>query len=111
VGTFAVSTWFGALAATAVVLAAIYLLWSYQRMAFGPVREEHRSLPDVSLREVVVLAPVLALLLVFGVTPSLLTDRIDPATETVIARVAPDPLQTTDVGNAARLSVTGEAAP
>jgi NADH-quinone oxidoreductase subunit M len=106
-----VSTWFGALAATAVVLAAIYLLWSYQRMAFGPVREEHRSLPDVSLREVVVLAPVLALLLVFGVTPSLLTDRIDPATETVIARVAPDPLQTTDVGNAARLSVTGEAAP
>ena len=62
VGTFAVSNWFGALAATAVVLAAIYLLWSYQRMAFGPVREEHRLLPDVSLREVVVLAPVLALL-------------------------------------------------
>ena len=73
-----------------MVLAAIYLLWSYQRMAFGPVREEHRSLPDVSLREVVVLAPVLALLLVFGVAPKLLTDRIDPATEAVIARVAPD---------------------
>ena len=96
VGTFAVSTWFGALAATAVVLAAIYLLWSYQRMAFGPVREEHRLLPDVSLREVVVLAPVLALLLVFGVAPKLLTDRIDPATEAVIARVAPD--HRTDIG-------------
>ena len=90
VGTFAVSGWFGALAATAVVLAAIYLLWSYQRMAFGPVREEHRLLPDLNLREVVVLAPVLALLLVFGVAPSLLTDRIDPATEAVIARVDPD---------------------
>ena len=90
IGTFAVSSWFGALAATAVVLAAIYLLWSYQRMAFGPVREEHRSLPDVNLREVVVLAPVLALLLVFGVAPSLLTDRIDPATEAVLARVDPD---------------------
>ena len=96
VGTFAVSSWFGALAATAVVLAAIYLLWSYQRMAFGPVREEHRSLPDVNLREVAVLAPVLALLLVFGVAPSVLTDRIDPATEAVIARVDPD--HTTDVG-------------
>ena len=100
VGTFAVSNWFGALAATAVVLAAIYLLWSYQRMAFGPVREEHRLLPDVNLREVVVLAPVLALLLLFGVAPKLLTDRIDPAAEAVIARVAPDQ-RITDVGAAA----------
>jgi NADH-quinone oxidoreductase subunit M len=98
VGTFAVSGWFGALAATAVVLAAIYLLWSYQRMAFGPVRDEHRLLPDVSLREVVVLAPVLALLLVFGVAPTLLTDRIDPTTEAVIARVDPG-RQTIDVGS------------
>jgi NADH-quinone oxidoreductase subunit M len=91
-----VHTWFGALAATGVVLAAIYLLWSYQRMAFGPIREEHRLLPDVSLREVAVLAPVLALLLVFGVAPKLLTDRIDPTTEAVIARVAPD--HVVDVG-------------
>ncbi len=105
VGTFAVSNWFGALAATAVVLAAIYLLWSYQRMAFGPVREEHRLLPDVNLREVVVLAPVLALLLLFGVAPKLLTDRIDPASEAVIARIAPDPQHTTDVGSPVRNSI------
>ena len=108
VGTFAVSTWLGALAATGIVLAAIYLLWSYQRMAFGPVRKEHRLLPDVSLREVVVLAPVLALLLVFGVAPSLLTDRIDPATEAVIAHVAPDQ-DTTDVG--VRSAAAGEDLP
>ncbi|HEX5936516.1 MAG TPA: NADH-quinone oxidoreductase subunit M, partial [Actinomycetota bacterium] len=108
VGTFAVNGWFGALAATAVVLAAIYLLWSYQRMAFGPLREEHRALPDLSLREAVVLAPVLALLLVFGVTPSLLTDRIDPATEAVIARVDPSG-QTTDVGLEATAAIGGEA--
>ena len=38
----------------------------------------------MSLREVVVLAPVLALLLVFGVYPKLLTDTIDPATTAVI---------------------------
>ena len=98
VGTFAVNHWFGSIAAIAVVLAAIYLLWSYQRMAFGPVRDEHRHLPDVSLREVAVLAPVLALLLVFGVYPKILTDRIDPSTEAVIAHVDPQD-QTTDVGN------------
>jgi NADH:ubiquinone oxidoreductase subunit 4 (subunit M) len=61
----------------------------------------------------VVLAPVLALLLVFGVAPKLLTDRIDPATEAVIARVAPN--HQTDVGVAERAivnpSLDEEAAP
>jgi NADH-quinone oxidoreductase subunit M len=97
VGTFAVSHWFGSLAAVAVILSAIYLLWSYQRMAYGPVHEEHRHLPDVSLREVAVLAPVLTLLLVFGVYPKLLTDRIDPSAKAAIAHVRPQG-QTTDVG-------------
>jgi NADH-quinone oxidoreductase subunit M len=96
-GTFAVSRWFGSLAALAVILAAIYLLWSYQRMAYGPVREEHRLLPDLQLREIVVLAPVLALLLVFGVYPKLLTDSIDPAAVRVIERVQPTG-QTLDIG-------------
>jgi NADH-quinone oxidoreductase subunit M len=100
VGTFAVSHWFGSIAAVAVVLAAIYLLWSYQRMALGPVRREHAGLADVSLREVAVLAPVLALLLVFGVYPKVLTDRIDSSTTAVIAHVAPQD-QTTDVGDVA----------
>jgi NADH-quinone oxidoreductase subunit M len=89
-GTFAVNHWFGALASVAVVLGAIYLLWSYQRVAYGPIRAEHRHLPDVSAREVAVIAPVLALLLVFGVYPKLLTDTIDPSTQQVIEHVAPD---------------------
>ena len=87
VGTFAVSHLFGALSAVAVVLGAIYLLWSYQRVAYGPLREEHRHLPDLSGREVAVLAPVLALLLVFGLYPSLLTRSIDPATCVTIEQV------------------------
>ena len=86
-GTFAVSHVFGALSAVAVVLGAIYLLWSYQRVAYGPLREEHRHLPDLSGREVAVLAPVLALLLVFGLYPSLLTRSIDPATCVTIEQV------------------------
>jgi NADH-quinone oxidoreductase subunit M len=97
-GTFAVNHWFGALASVAVVLGAIYLLWSYQRVAYGPIRAEHRSLPDVSAREVVVIAPVLALLLVFGVYPKLLTEAIDPATTHVIEQVAPDHATTVVTG-------------
>jgi NADH-quinone oxidoreductase subunit M len=90
IGTFAVSHWLGVAASVAVVLGAIYLLWSFQRVAYGPVREEHRGLADVSAREVAVIVPVLALLLVFGVYPTLLTDAIDPATARVIEHVAPD---------------------
>src|SRR5439155_6622960 len=90
-GTFAVSHVFGSLSAIAVILAAIYLLWSYQRVAYGPVREEHRHLPDLSVREVAVLAPVLALLLVFGVYPKLLTRSIDPSACAAVAQVRPAP--------------------
>jgi NADH-quinone oxidoreductase subunit M len=96
VGSFAVNRWFGVLAAVAVVLGAIYLLWSYQRMAYGPVREEHEGLPDVSLREVLVLAPILSLLLLFGIFPKLLTDRIEPSTKAIIAHLAP--AHATDAG-------------
>ncbi|MEO8422664.1 MAG: NADH-quinone oxidoreductase subunit M [Actinomycetota bacterium] len=106
-GSFAVNRWFGALAAVAVVLAAIYLLWSYQRMAYGPIHEEHSGLPDVNLREVLVLAPVLSLLLVFGVFPKLLTDRIDPTAKAVVAHVSPDHL--TDVGAGAVIQANGAA--
>ena len=86
-GTLARNVWFGAIAATGVVLAAIYLLWSYQRMAHGPVPEEHRHHRDLSLREVLVLAPVLAAILAFGVYPKLLLDRIEPTTAQVVADV------------------------
>jgi NADH-quinone oxidoreductase subunit M len=107
IGTFAVDHVLGSVAVIAVVLAAVYLLWSYQRMAYGSVRDEHRHLPDVSRREAVVLAPVLALLLVLGVYPSLITRDVDPATERVIARVAPQQ-ETTDVGDARVVMVGSE---
>ena len=108
VGTFAVSHLFGSLAATAVILAAIYLLWSYQRVAYGPVREEHRHLPDLSGREVAVLAPVLALLLVFGVYPKLLTRSIDPSACAAVAQVQPAPAGScADVGVPAQQVAAG----
>jgi NADH-quinone oxidoreductase subunit M len=111
VGTFAVSHVFGALAATAVILAAIYLLWSYQRVAYGPVREEHRHLPDLSVREVAVLAPVLALLLLFGVYPKLLTRSIDPSACAAVAQVQPAPGGScADVGSPAQ-NVAARAQP
>jgi NADH-quinone oxidoreductase subunit M len=104
VGTFAVSHWLGSVAALAVILTAIYLLWSFQRMAYGPVHPEHEGLSDISLREVAVIVPVLALMLLFGLYPKLLTDRIDPASKSAIQHVAPNHI--TDVP-AHSITITG----
>ncbi|HEY3208577.1 MAG TPA: NADH-quinone oxidoreductase subunit M [Actinomycetota bacterium] len=79
-GTFIVSKPFAVAAVVAVVLAAIYLLWAYQRMMHGPVlNEEHRLLPDLSGREYAILVPIMAAILLVGVFPQPLLDRIEPA--------------------------------
>jgi NADH-quinone oxidoreductase subunit M len=56
-------------------------------------------MPDLSGREVAVLVPVLALILVLGIYPKLLTTSIDPSTRAAIQHVNPSG-QTTDVGPA-----------
>jgi NADH-quinone oxidoreductase subunit M len=86
-GSFADDAAFGSVAAVGIVLSAIYLLWSYQRMAHGPVPETQRNHPDLSIREHALLAPVLAAILVLGVYPSLLLDRIEPTTGRVVQQV------------------------
>src|SRR5439155_4275720 len=79
-GTFIANKAFAVIAVTGVVLAAIYLLWAYQRaMQVGPAREEHRGLLDLSLREKVILAPIAAAIILIGVFPKPLLDRIEPA--------------------------------
>ncbi len=86
-GAFASNAVYGSIAATGVVLAAIYLLWAYQRMAQGPAKEAHASHPDLGVREVALLAPVLAAILVLGVYPKLILDRIEPTTAKVVGQV------------------------
>jgi len=65
-------------AATALVLSAVYILWTYQRMMTGPVREG-TPIRDLLPRELVVVAPLLALLLVLGIYPKPALDVINPA--------------------------------
>ncbi len=76
------------IAASGVVLAAIYLLWAYERVFTGvPDTDENRALSDLSAREIALLAPLAALIVVIGVYPGLLLDKITPSTEAVIDHV------------------------
>ena len=73
VGAFQVSPWLAALATTGIVFAAVYLLWMYQRVVFGELlHEENRHLPDLTLREWAILAPVLLLIVYFHIKGSVL---------------------------------------
>ncbi|MBO3747041.1 NADH-quinone oxidoreductase subunit M [Streptosporangiaceae bacterium NEAU-GS5] len=64
------------IATSAVVLAAVYILWMYQRTMNGPTVEGVRELTDLNVREKWVVGPLIALLLVFGFYPKPLIDVI-----------------------------------
>jgi NADH-quinone oxidoreductase subunit M len=94
IGTFTRYPVFAVFAATALVLSAIYILWMYQRMMTGPVAEGNDRLRDLLPREIAVVVPLIALLLVLGVYPKPALDVINPAvshTLTTIGQHDPAP--------------------
>ena len=70
VGTYRVSTWAAVVATTGIILGAAYMLWLYWRIAFGAARTaEAATMPDLSMREWWLLAPIAAAVLWMGVYP------------------------------------------
>ncbi|MGA8847683.1 MAG: NADH-quinone oxidoreductase subunit M [Nocardioides sp.] len=70
--------WVGAFAVTGIVLAAIYVLWMYQRIMTGPTPVETESTPDGTLRELVAVAPLMVALVFFGFFPKPLLEASNP---------------------------------
>jgi NADH-quinone oxidoreductase subunit M len=70
-----------------VVLAAVYLLWAYQRVFHGEPDEANRSFPELRVKEGLVLVPFLGLIVFMGVYPKPVLDRIEPSIDALIARV------------------------
>jgi NADH-quinone oxidoreductase subunit M len=86
-GTY-LSTWQAAVfAVSGVVLGALYMLWAYERVMFGPITKAiNESLPDLSLREVAVMAPLLVLMFLMGFYPKPLLSRMEPSVMVLLAR-------------------------
>ena len=80
-------------ATLATVLAAIYILWMYQRTMTGPVREQTRNMPDLKARELWAVGPLIALIIVFGFYPQPLLNIINPAVHrTLVQTHSTDPV-------------------
>ncbi len=70
--------WVGAFAVTGIVLAAIYVLWMYQRIMTGPTPADVENTPDVTLRELLAVVPLMVALVGFGFFPQPLLDASNP---------------------------------
>jgi NADH-quinone oxidoreductase subunit M len=90
IGTFGTHAWWGVFGAFGVVAAAVYLLWAYQRVFHGRASGENALVVDATTKERWVLVPVVVLIVVLGVFPRPVLDRISPSVQQLIEHVAPN---------------------
>ena len=92
VGAYRVSPLAAIISTSAVILAAVYLLWMFQRVFFGEVENpKNLGLKDLSLREIAVLTPLVVLIVWVGVYPKPFLDKIAPSAGNFIQMVQAPP--------------------
>ena len=88
VGAFRWSPMLAALAATGVILSAVYMLWMFQRVNYGPVtNEKNRNLPDLTPREWALSCRRLRMAILMGVFPGIFLRPMEPSVNRLIERV------------------------
>src|SRR5579859_5735610 len=87
VGTFSRYKVPAVFATAGIILAAIYLLWMYQRTMNGPVREGVVGMPDLKARELWAVGPLIALIIALGVYPKPVLDIINPAVHQTLSQI------------------------
>lgn len=81
------------IATTGVILGAVYMLWAYQRVVFGPLtNHENKDLKDLTGAELLTFAPLLVLIVVMGVYPKPILDKMAPSVDQVLSLVNGEPV-------------------
>jgi NADH-quinone oxidoreductase subunit M len=87
IGSFLTARWWVVAAAIGVILAAVYLLWAYQRVFHGEPDEANQSFAELKWKEGALLVPFIAAIVFVGVYPKPLLDRIQPSVQALITHV------------------------
>jgi NADH-quinone oxidoreductase subunit M len=87
VGTFSRHRVPAVIATVGIILAAVYVLWMYQRTMNGPTVESVKGMHDLSRRELAAVAPILAIIVALGFYPKPVLDVINPAVKHTMSRV------------------------
>jgi len=84
-GTFKSNVAYAVIGALGIILAAVYMLWMYQRTMFGEItRPENEKLTDLNLREKAVLIPLIVAIFWIGIYPTQFFTRIEPTVKSLI---------------------------
>jgi NADH-quinone oxidoreductase subunit M len=87
-GTFKAKALFAILAASGVVLGAIYMLWMYQRVFFGEIKHAvNETLKDLTPREIIVFVPILIMIVFMGVYSKPFLSRMEPSVKQFITDI------------------------
>jgi len=93
IGTFTRYEVAAIFATLGIILAAIYILWMYQRTMTGPVRDHVATMPDLRARELWAVGPLIVLIIFLGIYPKPVLDIINPAVHsTMIGVHSTDPV-------------------
>ena len=87
IGSFQTARWWTIIATTGVILAALYLLWAYQRVFHGEPDEDNSTFAELKLREGMVLMVFIGIIGFTGLYPKPMLDRIEPSVDKLIEHV------------------------
>ncbi len=83
---------FAAVAATGVILSAVYMLWMFQRVNYGRVtNEKNAHLPDLTGREWALMVPTIAMAILMGVLPGIFLRPMEPSVVKIVDRITAQP--------------------
>ena len=92
---------FAAFAASGVILSAVYMLWMFQRVNYGPVtHDENLTLPDLTVRERWVIIPIVAVAIFMGVFPGVFLRPMQPSVDRLLQRVSRETVAQAPAGQA-----------
>ena len=87
IGSFGPARWWTVVATVGVVLAALYLLWAYQRVFHGEPDEANSTFKELTLKEGLLMSVFVAIIVATGIYPKPILDRIEPSVKSFIEHV------------------------